>query len=427
MALDITFAKFDAIASGDYNAGQIDFKGSGSNATLKKVNAHVHFTSLNTATIDAKHVVELKRAFVQAMESKLGGDKEAIAAIRKSLGLPPDDTVPRALSARTIEPLTRQEVREIIDKYVKRTGGANSRPVDANVAAQRDAVNLQNQRALPIRPMPPAANPGAAPKTLVERKRALLGALPVYGAHEQKGGFDYGRNMHGRGHATRVFIFANVLGNIMRERGVAVDMGSLSTSAAGHDMGRQGSGTDVWEKDSGNLVAQLADQTYPGAYGDDWKAQTKLNVSAGHGAQADAQRSVEGLLMKAADSLDYTRVAPLNEKRFHFLEKTLKVGGVHVMRDDVLRKALLHEAELLSKATDPLAANREEITRLKASEDEVKRLQGQALEVETTKAEIALSQLTDEQLVEQIEAEIRGNPAKYPLLTKYYLNGDSIA
>ena len=61
MALDISFAKFDTIASGDYNAGQIDYKGSGSDVSLKKVNAHVHFTSLNTATIDAKRVVELHR------------------------------------------------------------------------------------------------------------------------------------------------------------------------------------------------------------------------------------------------------------------------------------------------------------------------------------------------------------------------------
>ena len=48
MALDISFAKFDAIASGDYNAGQIDYKGSGSDVSLKKVNAHVHFTSCST-------------------------------------------------------------------------------------------------------------------------------------------------------------------------------------------------------------------------------------------------------------------------------------------------------------------------------------------------------------------------------------------
>ena len=156
-----------------------------------------------------------------------------------------------------------------------------------------------------------------------------MGALPAYGRHEKT--FEDGRNIHGRGHATRVFVFANVLGNIMRERGVDVDMGSLSISAAGHDMGRKGSGTDRWEKESGQLVANLAEKTYPGAYGDDWKAQTNLNVSAGHGAAADEKRTVEGLLMKAADSLDYTRVAPLDPKRFHFLEKTLNVGGVNVM------------------------------------------------------------------------------------------------
>lgn len=147
MALDISFAKFDAIASGDYNAGQIDYKVSGSDVNLKKVNAHVHFTSLNTATIDAKRVVELKQAFVRAMESKLGNDKGAIAEIRKALGLPPDNSTPRTLSTRMMEPLTRQEVRELIDKYVKKTNTA----VGADVASKRDAVNVANKRALPIR------------------------------------------------------------------------------------------------------------------------------------------------------------------------------------------------------------------------------------------------------------------------------------
>ena len=267
--------------------------------------------------------------------------------------------------------------------------------------------------------MPPALDPTAAPTTLAERKRALMGALPAYGNHEKT--FEHGRNIHGRGHATRVFIFANVLGNIMRERGVNVDLGALSITAAGHDMGRKGSGTDHWEKESGAMVASLATNTYPGAYGDEWLTQANLNVSAGHGAEADAQRSIEGLLMKAADSLDYTRVAPLDVNRFHFLEKTMNVGGVHVMRDDGLRKALMHEAELLTKATSPLAEKREEIARLKLSDDETKRLQGAALETDVTNAEIALAQLTDEQVVERIESEIRNNPAKYPLLTKYYL------
>ena len=266
--------------------------------------------------------------------------------------------------------------------------------------------------------MPAPSNAAAAPQTLAERKRALFGALPAYGSHEKS--FENGRNIHGRGHATRVFVFANVLGNIMRERGVNVDMGSLSISAAGHDMGRKGSGTDYWEKQSGQLVENLAETTYPGAYGDDWKMQTNLNVSAGHGAQADAQRTVEGLLMKAADSLDYTRVDRLDPRRFHFLEKTLNVGGVHVMQDDALRKALMHEAELLTKATSPLAANREKITRLKTSNDEKKILEGRALEADVTEAEKELAQLSDEQVVERIEAEIRDNPTKYPLLNKYY-------
>ena len=260
------------------------------------------------------------------------------------------------------------------------------------------------------------ANAAAAPQTLAERKRALFGALPAYGSHEKS--FENGRNIHGRGHATRVFVFANVLGNIMRERGVNVDMGSLSISAAGHDMGRKGSGTDYWEKQSGQLVENLAETTYPGAYGDDWKTQTNLNVSAGHGAAADAQRTVEGLLMKAADSLDYTRVDRLDPRRFHFLEKTLNVGGVHVMQDDALRKALKHEAELLTKATSPLAADREKIISLKKREET--HAQGEALEADVTEAEKKLAELSDEQVVERIEAEIRDNPAKYPLLNKYY-------
>ena len=53
------------------------------------------------------------------------------------------------------------------------------------------------------------------------------------------------------------------------------------------------------------------------------------------------------------------------------------------------------------------------------------RLRGEALKTEVTDAEIALAQLTDEQIVERIEKEIRDNPAKYPLLTTYYLDEES--
>lgn len=270
--------------------------------------------------------------------------------------------------------------------------------------------------------MPAALNPEAAPKTLAERKRALMEALPTYATHEQS--FDRGRNTHGRGHATRVFIFANTLGNIMRERGVSVDLGALSISAAGHDMGRKGGGKDVWEADSALLTSNLAERTYPGAYGEEWKTQTRTNIDAGHDADADSLRSVEGLLFKAADSLDYTRVDKLDPKRFHFLEKSLNVGGVNVMQDENLRASLMHEAELLTKATSPVAAKLDEIQRLKLSENEAERVQGRAIEAEATNAEIQLANLSDEEVVERIEKEIRDNPTKYPLLTKYYLNAE---
>ena len=124
--------------------------------------------------------------------------------------------------------------------------------------------------------------------------------------------------------------------------------------------------------------------------------------------------------MKAADSLDYTRVAPLEANRFHFLEKTLNVGGVHVMQDDALRKALMHEAELLTKATSPLAAKRVEIHRLKDSANEQDNIRGQALDNEVATEERKLAQLSDQEVVDRIEAEIRDNPTKYPLLNKYY-------
>ena len=43
MPLDISFDQFNRIASGTHNAGQIDYKGSDDNVTLKKVNAHVRY------------------------------------------------------------------------------------------------------------------------------------------------------------------------------------------------------------------------------------------------------------------------------------------------------------------------------------------------------------------------------------------------
>ena len=79
MAIEVSLAKFDAIASGDHNAGQIDYETSSTGISLKKVNHHVTLRSLNKATIAAERTVELKRAFVRAMTTQLGGNAAAIA------------------------------------------------------------------------------------------------------------------------------------------------------------------------------------------------------------------------------------------------------------------------------------------------------------------------------------------------------------
>ena len=174
------------------------------------------------------------------------------------------------------------------------------------------------------------------------------------------------------------------------------------------------------EMTSVNLEILTNRAAYGSIHGNELTEKTNEEMRGVGFTAADEKRTVEGLLRKAADSLDYTRVAPLDPKRFHFLEKTLNVGGVHVMQDDTLRKALMHEAELLAKATSPLAANREKIIRLKESDDKQKVLQGEALEADVTEAERKLAQLSDQEVVDRIEAEIRDNPAKYPLLNKYY-------
>ncbi len=66
------------------------------------------------------------------------------------------------------------------------------------------------------------ANPAGMPQTLQERKKFLRSMLPIYHKNELPGGFDYAHNTHGRAHATRAFIFSVVMGNILKEKGVAI-------------------------------------------------------------------------------------------------------------------------------------------------------------------------------------------------------------
>ena len=274
--------------------------------------------------------------------------------------------------------------------------------------------------ATPYRVMPAAANPAGLPTSLAGRKRFLRAALPVYHEHEKT--FENGRNTHGRTHATRAFVLANVLGNILAERGVPVDMNALSLGIAGHDMGRQGPGEDKWERESGDLTTELGERLTGDAGGIEWCGAVKANI-AGHAPELETQRTIEGYLLKAADSLDYSRVKPLDPDHFHFMEAAFSCGTVVVNPDPSLRAELMKEAAELTRLTDPytLQSGKLDELKVKGVSDDKAWVEYTKLKDEVIAAEInQTDRLSDDQVIDFVEQTIRANPEKFPLLEKYY-------
>lgn len=130
MALPIiSLAQFNKIATGDYNAGQIDFKtNENGTAELVKVNNHVWTTSKNNIELSTERILEVKEVFLNALRSS-GVSREALTAIRDRLGLPAEtgELVTRAerdnFLKRRFTPLTRAQVRSIIDEYANEGKG----------------------------------------------------------------------------------------------------------------------------------------------------------------------------------------------------------------------------------------------------------------------------------------------------------------
>ena len=110
--INISLDQFQKMATGDYNAGEVALK---SQSKLTKINNHVHRLGANTQAISHEEVLAIKNAFVKALAANgVGGDE--INQIRKELGLAPDETAPKALAGRSLKPLSRQQIRDIIDR-----------------------------------------------------------------------------------------------------------------------------------------------------------------------------------------------------------------------------------------------------------------------------------------------------------------------
>ena len=145
--VNISIAQFQEVSSGEHNAGEVKLTGENS---IDKVNNFVTRRGKNTVSQSAAEVLALKNAFVRAL-SNGGVDAQELARVRRDLGLQPREPVDRNLRTRSIKPLTRQQVREILDRNAA-TLNATHGPGTVRTSAELYA--------------------GLSPQTLADRKTA---------------------------------------------------------------------------------------------------------------------------------------------------------------------------------------------------------------------------------------------------------------
>ena len=111
--VNITIQQFQQIASGKFNAGEVKLK---SERSLDIINNHVRSRDENVKTISHDEVLAIKQAFVRAL-SQNGVGPDALNDIRRRIGLAPDPSLPVALAQRSMKPLSRQQIRSILDEH----------------------------------------------------------------------------------------------------------------------------------------------------------------------------------------------------------------------------------------------------------------------------------------------------------------------
>ncbi len=110
--VSISLDQFQRISSGKYNAGEVKLSGE---TSLAKINNHVFLRGKNIQTVSHEETLAIKEAFVRALASS-GVGKDAVNAVRRELGLAPDGIADKTLGERSMKPLSRQQIREILDR-----------------------------------------------------------------------------------------------------------------------------------------------------------------------------------------------------------------------------------------------------------------------------------------------------------------------
>ncbi len=285
-------------------------------------------------------------------------------------------------------------------------------------------------------PFPAPANPAALPQNKAQRKQFLLSQMEAY--REKELSTEQGVSVHGRGHIIRAYIYANAFCNIMKEQGVTVDRNAVILGITGHDLGRGGLGHDRWEVQSGRQTNQAIRQQYgEGTAGEAWENEV-ANSIVGVPIEPPGQRkrtvpvsqTMEAQLLQSADSLDIGRTGDFDQYYFDFLRDK---NGTVSPEAQKIRDQLADEANLLQRLTNPLCANYPTLNLLTqaasdADDDESMTYyqnRRNALDANIKAEMLAQANNSDNQaFIDGYEDVIRRNPQMFPLLTKYYLNGD---
>lgn len=271
-----------------------------------------------------------------------------------------------------------------------------------------------------LAPFPAPLNPQALPPDQAGRRAFLLGVLPTYLGHEEN--FDRDYAVHGRNHVIRSFIFATAMANILAESGVPVDRNAVLCGIAGHDMGREGNGNDVWEGQSAAMTRDAMRR----AYGEDSMGAAYEGALM---AQIDghAGRTAEAMILQAADSLDIGRTQDFDPSRFPFLREGVQIGSAFIPADEDIRRELTKEADILQRITNPLASVRQILEQFildmaNAPVQLTESYMGQIRDLhDGVRADFERQRLLgDEELLASMETAIRDNPDLFPLLHKYY-------
>ena len=284
------------------------------------------------------------------------------------------------------------------------------------VAPETAAVLDEVHPAYPA--FPKAAHPEAMPADGAARRAFLVKNLDTYINHEQT--FERGSSVHGRGHIARAFIYASAMCSILEEQGVTMDRNAVLCGITGHDLGRQGRGSDQWEGRSADMtVASMKASFGNDAMGQDYEQAVKDCIDSHRG------QTLEAMLLNAADSLDIGRTQEFDPSRFAFLRG--KEGEQPTEKAQEIRRQLAVEADLLQRLTNPLCQNRHILDKLiekaatSSSADANIFLQQRQDILRSIEKYFASEWNTDsETFMQNVEKFISENTELFPLLSQYY-------